>query len=109
MPNTFKILAQSAPSSGTDTTLYTVPSATQVISNVLWVCNRGTANATFRVAIRPDGATLANEHYIVYDATVAANDSIPVNNIPPMDANDVVTVRASTAAFSFTLGGCEIT
>ena len=109
MPNAFKILAQSAPAATTDTTLYTVPSATQVISNVMWVCNRGTTNATFRVAIRPNGATLANEHYIVYDATVAANDSVPVNNFPPMDASDVVTVRASTANLSFTLGGCEIT
>lgn len=109
MPNAFKILAQSAPSATTDTTLYTVPSATQVVQNVLWVCNRGTSSATFRVAYRPDGATLANQHYVVYDATVAPNDSYPITSLPPMDATDVITVRASTANLSFTLGGCEIT
>ena len=109
MPNTFKILGQSAPSANTDTTLYTAPASSQVLQNVLWVCNRGTTSATFRVAFRPNGATIANEHYVVFDTTVAGNDSYPVKDLPPIDASDVVTVRASTANLSFTLGGCEIT
>lgn len=110
MPNTFKILGQSAPAATTDTTLYTVPSATQVIVNTLAICNRGTSSGTVRVAVRPNGATLANEHYVVFDTTIAANDSLDVARLmPPIDSTDVVTVYASTANFSFTLGGCEIT
>jgi hypothetical protein len=110
MPNTFKVLGQSAPAATTETTLYTVPSATQVVVNTLTCCNRGTSSGMVRVAIRPNGAAIASEHYVVYDTTIAANDSLDVADlVPPIDATDVVTVRASTANFSFTIGGCEIT
>ena len=107
--NTFKILGQSAPSATTDTTLYTVPSATQVVISSIVVCNRGSANATFRIALRPNGATLANSHYIAFDETVVANQSTFLKFGGSIDASDVITVRASTADVTFSAFGCEVT
>jgi hypothetical protein len=108
MATLYKVLGQSAPAAETDTVLYTVPSATYAVVSTLSVCNRG-VSTTFRVAVRPDGATLANEHYIVYDNYVNAGDSVFLTLGITMDAADVVTVYAGTADMSFSLFGSEIT
>jgi hypothetical protein len=72
------------------------------------VCNRAATAATYRIAIRPNAATLANQHYIVYDTTVPSNDTISLTLGITADAADVVTVYASTANLSFNLFGTEI-
>lgn len=108
MPVAYKVLGQVATAATTDTTLYTVPSATQVVVSSIVVCNRGSA-ATYRIALRPNGATLANEHYLAYDVTVAASDTVPLTLGITCDAADVFTVRASTANLTFQIFGSEIT
>lgn len=109
MATVYKVLGQSAPTAATDSTLYTVPSATSTVASTLSVCNRGTVSSTFRVAVRPAGATLANTHYIVFDNVVAANDTVFLTLGISLAATDVVTVRAGTADFAFSLFGSEIT
>ena len=108
MATTYKVLGQSAPSATTATTLYTVPSATSAVVSTITVCNRAATNATYRIAIRVAGATLANEDYLAYDATVPANDTIALTLGITLAATDVVTVYASTANFSFNIFGSEI-
>jgi hypothetical protein len=108
MPTTYKVLGQVAPSATTATTLDTVPSATQCVVSTIAVCNRAATAATYRIAIRPAGATLANEHYIAYDSTVAANDSTMLTIGITLGAADVITVYASTANLSFSAFGSEI-
>jgi hypothetical protein len=105
---TYKVLAQSAPSATTATDIYTVASATQAVISTISVCNRAATPATYRIAVRPNGATLANEHYINYDVTVPASDTITLTIGVTLDAADVVTVYASTANLSFSLFGTEI-
>lgn len=108
MANAYKVLGQVAPSANTATTLYTVPAATQTVASTLVICNRG-VSTTFRVAVRPDGATLANQHYIIYDNILNANDSLFLTIGVAIDASDVVEVYAGTANTSFSLFGTEIT
>jgi hypothetical protein len=108
MATTYKVLGQSAPSATTDTDVYTVPSATQAVVSTITIANRDTSNATYRIAIRPNGATIANEHYIAYDATVPSNDTIALTLGLTIDAADVVTVYASSANLSFGIFGSEI-
>lgn len=108
MPTIYKVLGQSAPSATTDTTLYTVPAATDAVVSTIVVANRDSASATFRIAVRPAGAALANQHYIAYDCSVGANDSTALTLGITLDATDVVTVRASTANLSFSAFGSEI-
>jgi len=109
MPTTYKVLGQSAPSATTNTTLYTVPSATSAVVSTLVVANRAATNATYRIAIRPAGATLANEHYIAYDVIVGGGDSTTLTLGITLAATDVITVYASTANTSFSVFGSEIT
>jgi len=108
MPTIYKVLGQSAPSATTDTTLYTVPAATDAVVSSIVIANRDSSTATFRIAVRPGGATLANQHYIAYDVTVGASDSTVLTLGLTLDATDVITVRASTANLSFSAYGSEI-
>ena len=108
MATAYKVLGQSAPSATTNTDVYTVPSATEAVVSTIFVCNRGGTAATYRIAVRPNGATIANEHYIAYDPVILANDSIAITVGTTMDATDVITVYGSTANLSFNVFGSEI-
>lgn len=108
MATTYKVLAQSAPAATTATDIYTVPAATQAVVSTLVVANRTAAPATYRIAVRPAGAVLANEHYVAYDVTVGASDSTTLTLGITLAATDVITVYASTASLSFNVFGSEI-
>jgi glucose-6-phosphate dehydrogenase assembly protein OpcA len=108
MATTYKVLGQSNPSATTATTLYTVPSATQTVISTIVVANLTSTAATFRVAVRVAGATLANSQYVAYDVTVGASDSTALTLGITLGATDVVTVYASTANLTFTAFGSEI-
>jgi glucose-6-phosphate dehydrogenase assembly protein OpcA len=109
MSTIYRVLGQSAPSATTDTNLYTVPADTSAVISTIVVANRAGTSATYRIAIRPNGATLANEHYLAYDVTVGAGDSTTLTLGITLAATDVVTVRASSADLSFSVFGSEIT
>jgi hypothetical protein len=108
MAKNYKIIAQASPTANTDTNLYTVPSSTQVAISSVMVCNRGTTAANYRIAMRPNGETLADKHYIAYGATVPANDTIAITVGLTADAADIVTVFSSSASVSFGIFGSEI-
>jgi glucose-6-phosphate dehydrogenase assembly protein OpcA len=109
MPTIFKVLGQSAPSATTNTNLYTVPSATSAVVSTIVVANRETTSATYRIAIRPAGATIANQHYLAYDVAVGANDSTTLTLGITLAATDVITIYAGNANLSFSAFGSEIT
>jgi len=108
MATAYKVLGQVNPAATTATTLYTVPSSTQAVCSTLSICNVGTST-TFRVAVRPAGATLDPKHYLVYEATVNAYDSVLLTLGISLATTDVVTVYAGHANLAFGLFGAEIT
>lgn len=109
MPAAYRVLGQSNPAATTLTTLYTVPAATATILSTLSVANLSASPVTFRVAIRPAGAAVANQHYIAFDAALAANDSVFLTLGISLAATDVVSVFASSATVAFSVYGSEIT
>ena len=108
MPTTYKVLGQSNPAATTNTTLYTVPSATSTVVSSIVICNQTASAATYRIAVRPAGAAVAAQHWIVYGATVAASDSTVLTVGLTLATTDVITVYASTANLSFSAYGSEI-
>jgi glucose-6-phosphate dehydrogenase assembly protein OpcA len=102
-----KVLGQVNPSATTATTLYTVPSAKSAVISSLTVCNQASTAATFRVAVRPAGDTLAAVHYVAYDVAVGAADTTVLTLGITLATTDVVTVYASTANISFHAYGDE--
>lgn len=103
------MLGQVAPAAATNTTVYTALTGVQTVISSIVVANRGSDATTFRVAVRPNGATIADEHYIAYDAAIARNDSKVLSFGLTLNADDVITVYAEAATLSFNVYGTEIT
>lgn len=108
MATTYKVLGQIEPSAASATTAYTVPSATQAVVSTITACNQGAGSANIRIAVRPNGETLADKHYVVYDVTIAGYETVAFTIGITVDAADVITVQASTATVSFNVFGTEI-
>ena len=108
MATSYKVLGQSNPSATTDTSLYTVPAATETIVSTITVSNQAATAGTYRIAVRPNGASIAKQHYLAYDVSLPGNASDTLTLGITVDATDVITVRASTADFSFNAFGSEI-
>ena len=109
MATTYKVLGQSAPSATVATSLYTVPAATQSIISTINVVNTHASTAdVIRIAVRPDGATLANQHYIVYGLSLSAGSTFTYTGGITVDAADVVTIYSTNGTSSFTAFGTEI-
>jgi glucose-6-phosphate dehydrogenase assembly protein OpcA len=108
MANVYKVLAQSNPSATTATTLYTVPSSTSAVISTITVCNQAASAGSFRIAVRPGGASLAAQHYVAYDVAIAANDTTALTLGLTLATTDVVTIYASSATMSFNAYGSEI-
>lgn len=108
MATTYKVLGQVHVAATTDTTLYTVPSATSAVCSTIAICNLG-ASTTYRIAIRPAGATLEDKHYLAYEAALNSYDTVLLTIGITLAATDVVTVRAGTSDMTFQLFGSEIT
>lgn len=109
MPTNYKVLGQVAPSASVDTTLYTVPSQTQTVVSSIVVTNQSASADSFRLAVRPDGASLQTQHYLAYDANVSANSFVTLTLGLTADASDVVTVSSDLGQLSFNAFGSEIT
>ena len=108
MPTTYKVLGQSNPAATTATSLYTVPSSTSTVVSSISICNLASSSATYRIAVRPAGATLANQHYLAYDVTVGASDTTIITVGLTLATTDIITVYSSTANLSFAAFGSEI-
>ena len=107
MADSFKALGQLAPSATTNTDLYSVPEDTQTTVSSIVVCNQTGSAVTFRLAVRPIGAAIAQKHYIYYGKSVAANDSAFLIIGMTLSDDDVVTVYASSGSMSFSIFGVE--
>lgn len=104
-----KVLGQSSPSATTNTDLYTVPASTNTVCSSIVVCNRSATSSKFRIAVRPAGAVISNEHYIYYDIPISGNDTFIATIGITLQTTDVVTVYTTNATLSFNLFGQEIT
>lgn len=102
---TYKVLAQSAPAATTATTLYTATNAT--IVSTLNAANRGSTQDSIRIAVRPAGASLANQHYIAFDVPLASNAVLSLQGGITLANTDVITVYSTTGNTSFNAFGSE--
>lgn len=108
MPTIYKVLGQSNPAATTATTLYTVPSSTETVVSTISVANISASPITFRIAIRPNAATLAAQHYLAFDQSLPANSTTAFTLGITLDAADVITVYASDTNGVFQAFGSEI-
>lgn len=109
MATNYKVLGQAAMTAETATDIYTVPASTEAIVSTVVICNRNSVANSFRLAVRPDGAVLADEHYIAFDTAVSGNDSTNLTLGLTLDAGDVITAYAGAAStISVSVFGSEV-
>lgn len=108
MAYTYKILGQLNPEENLSGNLYQVPAANSAVISTLVACNQGASAGTYRVAIRPAAEPTASKHYIVYDTSVPANDTVTLTIGMSLAATDLISVQANSNNFSFSLFGTEI-
>jgi hypothetical protein len=108
MATTYRVLGQVNPSATTNTTLYTVPGGTNAVVSTIVIANLGGTTVTYRIAVRPAGAVLANQHYIAYDTQLLAATAQTATLGLTLAATDVITVYASNANAAFSAFGSEI-
>ena len=109
MANAYKVLGQEDLPATTLTSVYTVPSSTEAVISTIIIANRAATAKSFRIAIRPNGESISNKHYIAYDVPIAANDSTTLTLGITLDAADVIAAYASAVDLSINVFGTEIT
>ena len=108
MPTAYKVLAQGSPAATTETSLYN-PSGVAAVVSTITVCNTTATAQTYRIAIRKTGETsTATKNWIVYGATVAANDTTALTLGITMESGADLRIYASAINISFSAFGSEI-
>jgi hypothetical protein len=108
MATTYKVLGQTSPSANTETALYSPSGASSVVSTIV-VCNQAGSPATYRIAVRKNGdATTGAANWIVYGASVAANDSTFLTLGVTLESGASLRVYSSSGTLSFSAFGSEI-
>jgi hypothetical protein len=108
MATTYKVLGQAALTTNTTSNVYTVPAATQAVVSSVVVCNRAASNTTYRLAVQPGGAALANDHYIAYDTALPALDSVALTLGVTLGNNDVISANCFNGNVTVSIFGSEI-
>lgn len=110
MPTTYKVLGRRASAATTMEELYTVPSLTSTVVSTITVCNRSASTRTYRIAIKPTtGTALADDQYIAYDVSIAANDTTALTLGLTLAAGNTIQVYASAASsLTFQAFGSEL-
>lgn len=99
------ILGQSAPSANTNTSVYTVPSSTLAVVNVM-IINRSASNpVNVRIALAGSGSPNTTE-WIEYDVTCPPKGVVERTGMA-LQAGKQVVVYNSTADTSVTVTGLE--
>lgn len=113
MATTYKQLGAAA-GSGTITTaaqLYaaSVTASTSTVVSSIVVCNASASAATYTIAINTVTATYAAGRYVVFQATIAGNDTVALTLGLTLDpTNRFLNVSSSAAAVNFSVYGAEI-
>jgi hypothetical protein len=108
MATTYKVLGQLEPAATTETTLYTVPSATEAVCSTLSICNKAAAAGSFRIRIKINNAADDDKQFVCFDAPIAAKDTLLLTFGATLGAGDVVVAYGSSADITFQLFGSEI-
>lgn len=89
---------------GTADTLYTMAATSAVVSTIT-ICNTSSSSATFSIGVSTS-TSFAAAGYVVYQATVAGNDTVALTFGLTLDAtNKYLLCSASATTVSFSAFG----
>ena len=105
----YRVLGQKSPAANDNWDIYTVSGTKDAVVSCIVVANRDSDNsATYRIAVRPDNATLTDDMYIAYNVQIGSNSTQALSLGITVNENDRITVRSSSGLVSFSVFGTEI-
>lgn len=108
MAITYKVLGQLNPSANTETTVYTVPSATQSVISTIAICNLSNVAATFSLAVKVANTAVSNKSYINYQTSLPGNDTMTLTLGVTLGNTDVISANCSSSTVAINVFGSEI-
>ena len=107
MAQTYKNLAQLAPSPALLTLAYVVPPTASASVNSFVVANRGAVPARYRISVALNGAADALKQYLAYDVSLKEHITASLTLGVHLVAGDEVRVYDELGAITFNLFGSE--
>ena len=112
MAATYKQLGAAAGSGaiGTAAQIYaaSATASTSTIVSSIVICNTSSSSATYTIAINTASATYAAGRYVVYQATIAGNDTVALTLGLVLDpTNRYLNVSSSANTVNFSAYGAE--
>jgi hypothetical protein len=89
-------------------TLYETPASTEAIVSTIVICNTASSAATYRIGLDDTAGTPGAGEWLVYDATVAANDTVALTLGVALDAGRFIRVSSSANTVTFSAFVSEI-
>lgn len=86
-----------------------VPASTSAVVSTIVICNQAAASATYRLAYSAGTTYASTNDYIVFGATIGANDSVMLTLGITLATTTYLLVSASAATVSAIAFGTEIT
>ena len=84
-------------------------STSTIISSIV-ICNAGSSSRTYSIAVNTATATFAAGRYVVYQSTIAANDTVALTLGVVLDpTNRYLNASSSSADVNFSAYGAENT
>ena len=99
---------QGTSSTGTYATLYTTPSATEAVISSVVITNQSSSAVTIRIGLDTTAGTPGSDEWLVYDASVAGNDTVALTLGITMDASKYLRVSSSANTCNFSAFLSEI-
>jgi hypothetical protein len=112
MAQTYKQLGAGAGNGviGTAANIYAASgtAATSTVISSIVICNTSTSSATYSIAVNTASATYAAGRYVVYQATIAGNDTVALTLGLVLDpTNRYLNVSSSANTVNFSVYGVE--
>lgn len=104
----YKMLGQNKPSAGVLTDIETVASSRSWLTSSIIVCNTGSAQTSFRLALAPAGQASTNKHFLFYDTQIDAYETKEIGVGLTAAATDVIRGYSVSGNVSFSIFGAEI-
>jgi hypothetical protein len=93
---------------GTYATLYETTSSTSAVVSTIAICNTSATSATYRIGIDDSPGTPVANEWLIYDATVAANDTIFLTVGIAISASRFIRISSSANTVTFSAFVSEI-
>ena len=92
----------------TYSTLYSTGASTTAVVSAIVICNEAASSVTVRVGLAASATTPASGQFLVYDAAIAANDTLVLNLPVTLGNTTYIRVSSSATTCTFTAAVAEV-